>query len=115
VTTGRAVYEPVFRCCARSAGGSGGTARLEAAWGTLELRDERRRGVAMGLSPYGCMCMVAEQLGHQTCPVPGFSKIRKKIRRARVEKSFSKMAGAAKKIWYSQEIWESNPVLSLGS
>ena len=50
-----------------SAGGSGGLARLEAAWGTLELRDERRSSVAMGLSPYGCMRMVAELLlGHQT-------------------------------------------------
>jgi hypothetical protein len=52
---------------ASSAGGSGGLARLEAAWGTLELRDERRSGVAMGLSPYGCTRMVAELLlGHQT-------------------------------------------------
>jgi len=50
-----------------SAGGSGGLARLEAAWGTLELRDERRSSLAMGLSPYGCMRMVAELLlGHQT-------------------------------------------------
>ena len=30
-----------------SAGGSGGMARLEAAWGTLELRVERRSKVAM--------------------------------------------------------------------
>ena len=29
-----------------SAGGSGDMARLEAAWGTLELRDERRSKVA---------------------------------------------------------------------
>jgi len=50
-----------------SAGGSGGLARLEAAWGTLELRDERRSSLAMGLSPYVCMRMVAELLlGHQT-------------------------------------------------
>ena len=52
MTTGRAVYEPVFRCCefCRRGGGSGGLARLEAAWGTLELRDERRSSVAMGLN-----------------------------------------------------------------
>ena len=31
-----------------SAGGSGGMARLETAWGTLELRVERRSNVAMG-------------------------------------------------------------------
>jgi hypothetical protein len=37
-------------------------ARLEAAWCTLDLRDERRSGVAMGLSPYGCTRMVAELL-----------------------------------------------------
>ena len=55
-----------------SAGGSGGIARLEAAWGTLELRDERRSSVAMGLSPYRCERMVAELLlGHQTaCMLP---------------------------------------------
>jgi hypothetical protein len=57
---------------ASSAGGSGGLARLEAAWGTLELRDERRSSVAMGLSPYRCERMVAELLlGHQTaCMLP---------------------------------------------
>ena len=33
-----------------------------ATWGTLELRDERRSSVAMGLSPYGCERMVAELL-----------------------------------------------------
>ena len=50
-----------------SAGGSGGMARLEAAWGTLELRGERRSNVAMGPSACGCMRMVAELLlGHQT-------------------------------------------------
>ena len=38
-----------------SAGGSGGMARLEAAWGTLELRDERRSNVAMGPSACGCL------------------------------------------------------------
>ena len=44
----------------------------EAAWGTLELRDERRSSVAIGLSPYGCERMVAELLlGHQTaCMLP---------------------------------------------
>ena len=50
-----------------SAGGSGGMARLEAAWGTLELRVERRSKVAMGPSACGCMRMVAELLlGHQS-------------------------------------------------
>ena len=50
-----------------SAGGSGGMARLGAAWGTLELRVERRSKVAMGPSACGCMRMVAELLlGHQS-------------------------------------------------
>ena len=50
-----------------SAGGSCGMARLEAAWGTLELRVERRSKVAMGPSACGCMRMVAELLlGHQS-------------------------------------------------
>ena len=40
---------------------------LEAAWGTLELRVERRSKVAMGPSACGCMRMVAELLlGHQS-------------------------------------------------
>ena len=50
-----------------SASGSGGMARLETAWGTLELRVERRSKVAMGPSACGCMRMVAELLlGHQS-------------------------------------------------
>ena len=41
------------RCFAAawSAGGSSGTARLEAACGTLELRDQRRSNIAIGPSP----------------------------------------------------------------
>ena len=74
MTTSRAVYEPVFRCCLfcrrlRWHGQAGG--RL----GHLaELRDERRSSVAMGLSPYilrtgRCMRMVAELLlGHLQTP-----------------------------------------------
>ena len=66
-------WRPSEPCTSRSfaaacsAGGSGGMARLEAAWGTLELRVERRSKVAMGPSACGCMRMVAELLlGHQS-------------------------------------------------
>ena len=66
-------WRPAEPCTSRSfaaacsAGGSGGMARLEAAWGTLELRDERRSNVAMGPSACGCMRMVAVLLlGHQS-------------------------------------------------
>ena len=66
-------WRPAEPCTCRSfaaacsAGGSGGMARLGAAWGTLELRVERRSKVAMGPSACGCMRMVAELLlGHQT-------------------------------------------------
>ena len=66
-------WRPAEPCMCRSfaaacsAGGSGGMARLEAAWGTLELRVERRSKVAMGPSACGCMRMVAELLlGHQS-------------------------------------------------
>jgi hypothetical protein len=71
-------WRPAEPCMCRSfaaacsAGGSGGMTRLEAAWGTLELRDERRSKVAMGPSACGCTRMVAELLlGHQTaCMLP---------------------------------------------
>ena len=66
-------WRPAEPCMCRSfaaacsAGGSGGMARLGAAWGTLELRVERRSKVAMGPSACGCMRMVAELLlGHQS-------------------------------------------------
>ena len=66
-------WRPSEPCTSRSfaaacsAGGSGGMARLETAWGTLELRIERRSKVAMGPSACGCMRMVAELvLGHQS-------------------------------------------------
>ena len=59
-------WRPAEPCTCRSfaaacsAGGSGGPARLEAACGTLELRDERRSNVTMGSSPCGCVRMEAE-------------------------------------------------------
>jgi len=66
-------WRPAEPCMCRSfaaacsTGGSGGMARLEASWGTLELRVERRSKVAMGPSACGCMRMVAELLlGHQS-------------------------------------------------
>ena len=66
-------WRPAEPCMCRSfaaacsASGSGGMARLETAWGTLELRVERRSKVAMGPSACGCMRMVAELLlSHQS-------------------------------------------------
>ena len=59
-------WRPAEPCTCRSfaaacsAGGSGGLTRLEAACGTLELRDERRSNVAMGSSPSACVHMEAE-------------------------------------------------------
>ena len=59
-------WRPAEPCTCRSfaaacsSGGSGGAARLEAACGTLELRDERRSNVAMASSPTGCDAMEAE-------------------------------------------------------
>ena len=61
-------WRPAEPCTSRSfaaacsASGSGGMTRLETAWGTLELRVERRSKVAMGPSACGCMRMVAELL-----------------------------------------------------
>ena len=59
-------WRPAEPCTCRSfaaacsAGGSGGPARLEAACGTLELRDELRSNVAMASSPSACVHMEAE-------------------------------------------------------
>ena len=59
-------WRPAEPCTCRSfaaacsAGGSGGLTRLEAACGTLELRDERRSNVGMGSSPSACVHMEAE-------------------------------------------------------
>ena len=47
---------------ARSVGGPGGTDGLETAWGTLELRFERRSNVARRPSACGRMRLVAELL-----------------------------------------------------
>ena len=71
-------WRPSEPCTSRSfaaacsAGGSGGMARLETAWGTLELRFERRSNVARRPSACGRMRLVAELLldSQSPCMLP---------------------------------------------
>ena len=71
-------WRPAGSCTSRSfaaawsAGGYGGPDGLETAWGTLELRFERRSNVAMRPSACGRMRLVAELLlGPQSpCMLP---------------------------------------------
>ena len=55
-------WRPAEPCTSRSfaaacsAGGSGGMARLKAAWGTLELRGERRSNVDLTKADLSIIC-----------------------------------------------------------
>ena len=62
MTTTGAVYVPAFHCRFFSAGGFGRLTKSPAAWGTHELRIERRRRVAMDPLHTGAVGLVGSAL-----------------------------------------------------